>query len=33
MKVSLAIIAGILAGIFVKICEIHDEIKKKGEEK
>ena len=33
MKVSLAIIAGILAGIFVKICEIHDDIKKKGEEK
>jgi uncharacterized protein YneF (UPF0154 family) len=33
MKVSLAIIAGILAGIFVKVCEIHNEIKKKGEEK
>ena len=33
MKITLAIIAGILAGIFVKVCEIHDEIKKKGGEK
>ena len=33
MKVILSIIAGILAGIFVKLCEIHDEIKNKGGEK
>ena len=32
MKVTLSIIAGILAGIFVKLCEIHDEIKNKGGE-
>lgn len=30
MKVILSIIAGILAGMFVKICEIHNEIKNKG---
>lgn len=30
MITALSIIAGLLGGIFVKICEIHKEIKKKG---